>query len=345
MDGEHTATIIRHTPGISTIPIIVLTSVGRRGEVSHLRDLGCDGYLLKPVRQSSLQDTIAAVMSDPDRDGNVRGRAVVTRHTIREKKLRNVKILLVEDNPINRKVALAVLKREGYRADTAENGFLAVEMAGRKKYDLILMDVQMPGMDGVEATRLIREKEDGGRRAVIIAMTAHDQSDDKERCLAAGMDDYITKPLELSEVFGVLGRRLRGKADGGPLPRKEEAPAGEASDHGGSPADAIIDMESAMTRFGGDREFYHELIGDFLSYVPGKITALEEALRMRDIENVQGYAHSIKGAAGNLSARKVFSTALRIESKAGDGVLTDVPQLIEELKSEVARLRELKLSA
>lgn len=339
MDGERTATIVRHTPGISTIPIIVLTSVGRRGEVSHLRDLGCDGYLIKPVRQSLLLDTIAAVMSIHEGNRNVKDKTVVTRHTIREKKLKGVKILLAEDNLINKKVALAVLKKEGYRVDTVENGFFAVEAAGRNTYDLILMDVQMPGMDGVEATRLIREKEGLGRHTVIIAMTAHAMSEDRDRCLAAGMDDYISKPLKPEDVFSVLGKWLKSKRDDASSHRQEGAGTGSEGDTGGS-VDTIVDMESAMSRFGDDREFYRELIGDFLNYVPGKIKALEDAMRTRDRENIQSYAHSIKGAAGNLSARKVFSTALRIENKGSDGDLADVPLLIEELKSEIARLKE-----
>lgn len=340
MDGEHTAMIIRHTPEISTIPIIILTSVGRRGEVSHLRDLGCDGYLVKPIRQSFLLDAIAAVMSIRDGKGNVREKIVVTRHSVREEKLKNIKILLVEDNPINQKVAVAVLKKEGYRVDAVENGFLAVEAAGQNNYDLILMDVQMPEMDGVEATRLIREKEGGKRRSVIIAMTANVMSEDKDRCLEAGMDDYISKPLEPGEVFSVLGKWVRARVDDVPVRQKEASVSRVEPDKGG-PSDAIIDMESAMLRFGDDREFYRELIGDFLNYVPGRIKALEEAVQARDVENIQSYAHSIKGAAGNLSARKIFSTALRIENRGSGGVLEDVSLLVEELKSEIARLKEL----
>ncbi len=337
MDGEHTATIVRHTPGINTIPIIILTSLGRRGEVSHVRDMGCDGYLIKPIRQSFLLDAISTVMSIQKQP--LKDRTVVTRHTVREKKLRSVKILLVEDNPINRKVALAILNKEGYQVDTEENGFRAVEAVGRNPYDLILMDVQMPGMDGVEATRLIREKEGRDRHTIIIAMTAQTASVDKDRCLKAGMDDYIAKPLEAEDVYGVLGRWLKFRVDDAPSHRKDRQGA-EPESHANGGGDAVVDMKNAMSRFGDDREFYRELIGDFLNYVPGKIKALEEAVQARDVENVQGFAHSIKGAAGNLSARKVFSTALRIENKAGDGVLADVPLLIEELKSEITRLKE-----
>ncbi len=337
MDGEHTATIVRHTPGISEIPIIVLTSVGRRGEVSHLRELGCDGYLIKPIRQSFLLDAIDAVLSVRDDAGRTKDRTVVTRHTVREKKFRDARVLLVEDNPINRKVAVALLKKEGYRVDTVENGRLAVEAAGCNPYDMILMDMQMPEMDGVEATRLIREKEGPDRRAVIVAMTAQAVSAGRDRCLEAGMDDYLSKPLDPKEVSRILGRWLKAKV-GSSGRRQEERRAAPVPDTGET--GEVIELKSVMARFGDDREFYRELVGDFLNYVPGKIEELEEALQADDRETVQGIAHNIKGTAGNLGARKVFSTALRIENKSVSGILAEVPPLIEELKFEIARLKE-----
>ena len=205
MDGEQTLKLIKSDPLTRDTHVIILTSVGLRGDAAYLQELGCSSYLPKPVKQAMLRDVMLSVINctpgcpdDEDQHDSQCSNA--------EEKRANIHILLSEDNPINRKLAVTLLKKAGYRVDTAENGLQAVEMAQRKAYSLILMDVQMPEMDGFEATGILRARESGERHTPIIAMTAHAMKGDRERCLMSGMDDYISKPLSPPELYKTIDR-------------------------------------------------------------------------------------------------------------------------------------------
>ncbi len=206
MDGEETLRAIKEDPQISEVPVIMLTSIGQRGEVARLRALGCAGYLTKPVKQSQLAETIAAVLS-PRRSGpGTPTGPVVTRHSLREGKRKGIRILLAEDNPMNQKLAVALLTKDGYLVDAVEDGRKAVEALRQGQYDLVLMDVQMPVMNGFEATKAIREMEGETKHTPIVAMTAYAMTGDREKCLEAGMDDYVSKPIQAKELLEVIKR-------------------------------------------------------------------------------------------------------------------------------------------
>jgi CheY-like chemotaxis protein len=178
--------------------MILLTSRGMRGDAAQASNVGFDAYLTKPIKQSQLFDAVLTVFGKPV---NVEGKErhpIVTRHSIAETGKRKLKILLSEDNPVNQKVALIHLKKFGYTADVANNGHEALEAVKSHPYDLILMDVQMPEMDGYKATRAIRG---AGYRMPIIAMTANAMKGDREKCLEAGMDDYISKPVNPKKIL------------------------------------------------------------------------------------------------------------------------------------------------
>ena len=204
MDGEHVAIIIKNTPEISDTAIVILSSLGTRGDAANLRKIGCAGYLIKPIRQSLLFDTLVQVGAAGLESQKLKPKTFVTRHMIAEKKLNEIKMLLAEDNPVNQKLAVVMLGKAGFQVDVANNGQEAVTANSTGGYDIILMDVQMPEMDGLEATRRIREQEAGYRHTVIIAMTAHALKGDRERCLAAGMDDYIAKPINPPALFNLV---------------------------------------------------------------------------------------------------------------------------------------------
>jgi CheY-like chemotaxis protein len=196
----------------------MLTSAGRLGDGERCRQLGILAYLMKPVRHAELLDAISKVAQ---KSPQKRPEALVTRHSLREGKNR-LRILLAEDNAVNRLLAVRLLEKRGYIVSVATNGREAVEALEHDRYDLVLMDVQMPGMDGFEATAIVRAKESsiGTDRLPIIAMTAHALKGDEERCLAAGMDGYISKPIRTDQMFSTIENIMdrfgvRSEPDGG----------------------------------------------------------------------------------------------------------------------------------
>ena len=204
MDGFALAECISRNPGWSTATIMMLSSAGQRGDARRCRELGVAAYLTKPVRQGELLDAILTALGT--RAMRVDSPVLVTRHSLRENS-NHLRILLVEDNNVNQVFALRLLQKAGHTVALAGNGREALTALDRELFDVVLMDVQMPEMDGFEATAAIREKEKGsGNHLPIIAMTAHAMVGDKERCLAAGMDDYITKPIRRQELADVLKR-------------------------------------------------------------------------------------------------------------------------------------------
>jgi two-component system sensor histidine kinase/response regulator len=204
MDGFALATRIRENPALAGATIVMLTSVGLRGDGARCRELGVKAYLTKPIKQSELREAILVAMNS---QAGQKGRdTLVTRHSLREGH-RPLRVLLAEDNLVNQVLAKRLLEQRGHTVVVANNGLEALARLETATFDVVLMDVQMPEMDGFEATRAIREKEQaGGSRLPILALTAHAMKGDKERCLAAGMDGYISKPLQITELFAAIER-------------------------------------------------------------------------------------------------------------------------------------------
>jgi two-component system, sensor histidine kinase and response regulator len=206
MDGFTVAEHIQRNPELAGATIMMLTSAGHLGDAARCRELGISAYLVKPIHPGELLEAICLVVqkSTPERAATL-----ITRHTLREVRHR-MKVLLVEDNPVNQKLAAALLEKRGFRVTTMENGKAALAALEGASFDLLLMDVQMPEMDGFETTAAIREREKStGRHIPIIAMTAHALKGDQERCLAAGMDAYVSKPIRTSELFETIERTLK----------------------------------------------------------------------------------------------------------------------------------------
>jgi CheY-like chemotaxis protein len=221
MDGEEVARAIHADALLAGTRIVILTSGWKRREAQAWEDLGVAGHLTKPVKPAQLFDCIALIMGTHAATSTAP--ATVTESTLEHAEERaRLRILLVEDNPVNQKVAVAVLRRGGYRCDVVSDGRQAVERVARQRYDVVLMDCQMPNMDGFDATRRIRELEDGrpgAARLPIIAMTANALAGDRERCLAAGMDDYVSKPVKPAALYALLRRWVpaAAPADGAPV--------------------------------------------------------------------------------------------------------------------------------
>ncbi len=211
-------------------------------------------------------------------------------------------ILLAEDNLVNQKVAVGLLTKRGHRVTVVQNGIEALAALEREPFDLVLMDVQMPEMGGLEATRAIREREeDTGRHTRIVAMTAHAMTGDRERCLTAGMDGYLSKPIDSKMLFAVV----------------EQPP-----DCAVAPPDVVpFDRDSMMRRFGGDEHLVNEVIHLFLEDCPKRLAAIKSAVAARDADLIRTTAHALKGAAGNLSEGSLFEAAHVLERLGAEGRL------------------------
>jgi len=225
MDGFELARRIQQKPGTEDLKMMMLTSAGQRGDASRCRELGISAYLVKPIKQSELSRAISAVLGTSKRD---RGSRLITRHSLSESRP-GLRILLAEDNTVNQKVAARMLEKQGYKVVVARNGREAVAAAKNNHFDLVLMDVQMPEMDGFEATVAIRGTEKGAARHVpIIAMTAHAMTGDRERCLEAGMDDYLCKPINRDQLFEAIEHAARAPAPQRPSSTHAGAPGPRA---------------------------------------------------------------------------------------------------------------------
>ncbi|MGC8856993.1 MAG: response regulator [Anaerolineae bacterium] len=267
MDGEQTARAIRSAALKQQPGIIVLTSMGQHDDAKRLAQIGCNSYLIKPVKQRVLYEALATL---EQKAPQAPATPLSTVQSSPEKPSTRYKILLVEDNPINQKLAIALLQKAGYQVEVAESGLQAVEKATHQTYHAILMDVQMPDMDGYTATRLIRQQEDETHHTPTIAMTAHAMQGDRERCLAAGMDDYISKPINPQILFATVERWLLERSAGmiageiaTPMEKTESATVG--NDAAFSPFSSLppIDITGAMHRFSYDEQFFAEMVGSF----------------------------------------------------------------------------------
>jgi len=238
MDGEQLAGQIKAEAKIARIPLILVTSIPRQGDAERMLNAGFDAYLTKPVKQSKLYDAIATVMGLQQSEHAPEKKALVTEHSLKEAEQSRVRILLAEDNVVNQDVAVLMLKKAGYRCDVAVNGREAVEALSQTPYDLVFMDCQMPEMDGFEATREIRRHEGESVHTPIIAMTANAMKGDRDRCLEAGMDDYLSKPVTPSALKAILKKYLTHE--------KEAASGGSVSEAGNvTPLKARRDQEAA----------------------------------------------------------------------------------------------------
>jgi len=320
----------------------MMTSMGTRGDAGRLEALGFAAYLTKPVKQSQLFDCLMVVLHRRDRAQPAVAPRIVTRHALAERRKRTVRILLAEDNAVNRRVALKTLERLGYRADAVVNGAEALEALARRRYDVVLMDVQMPVMDGIEATRIIRALEREAsppQHLPIIALTAHAVKDYIDACLKAGMDDYLIKPVWRQNLID----RVDFWISQGASPDSAAQPASLVSSVAASGAchaagDAPLDFERALAEFEGNREFLTGLLERFLENVRNQLGTIREALDRADAEILRREAHAIKGGAANLAAVELSSAAAELEITAKSGSLGEAAGGLEKLEKAYRRL-------
>jgi PAS domain S-box-containing protein len=289
--------------------IIMLTSMDEKGSRERCRQMGISQYLVKPVSPSTLFNAIIEVLGAPEDRGGERPEAPAPVRIPSFKP--DLRILVAEDNPINAKLVLRLLERVGLKARIAENGLKATEAVGASDCDLILMDVQMPEMDGLAATRVIRERErTTGRHVPIIALTAHAIKGDRERFLASGMDDYLAKPLHADQLYRLIGKYAPSEGPAAPagLPPPPPAPEGTSA--------PLLDATGLVSRLGGDEALAREALGMFLEEGPRTLGRIDAAARRGDARELREAAHYLKGMAANVSAGAIQEACREAELMA-----------------------------
>jgi two-component system sensor histidine kinase/response regulator len=322
MDGLQLARALRAEPATAGIRIVLLTSSTQRGEARLAGEAGIDGYLAKPVRQSQLFDCLALVTGETSAP-----RPVVTTHRLAEARTQaRARILVAEDNPVNQRVAARTLEQLGYLVDIADDGAAAVQAVASTTYAAVLMDCQMPGMDGYAATAAIRGREGAGRHTPVVAMTASAMAGDRERCLAAGMDDYIAKPVRLEQLQATLARWVPTDADA----EVEDDPALD-------PAVVAGLRRLAEAAEGGVLEELAEL---FARDTPQRLAGLRRAAAEGDTHALAQAAHILKGSAANLGATAMVDLCQQLETQAKSGRMQAVDQLVARLEALYPRVAQ-----
>ena len=336
MDGIELACKIKADPALSPTRLVLLTSLGQRGDGVDVREAGIEAYLTKPARQSDLYDALATVIGDP-KAAPEEDPGLVTRSALREtRRASKARLLVAEDNPVNQKVAVRMLERLGYRADVAANGLEAVEALGRIPYAAVLMDVQMPEMDGYEATAEVRRRERGtGRRTPVIAMTANAMAGDREEALNAGMDDYVPKPVKPQELREVLERWVPEDPSNAPGPAAGGSAApGNGVAGGAAPLDRAVLANLAELEEGDGEGLLGELVSLFEQDARVRFSELYRAVEDGDARAVERASHALKGSSGNLGATPMARLCGELERAGSSGDLAQAPGLLEQIEAE-----------
>lgn len=324
MDGFALAERIKHDPNLAGATIMMLTSAGQRGDAQRCRELGIAVYLIKPIRQSELLEAILAALGKAPASGE--RATVITRHTLRETR-RKLQILLAEDNPVNQQLVMRLLEKRGHIVTVVSDGREVLATLEKSRFDLVLMDVQMTVMDGLQATAAIRTKEKSdGMHLPIIATTAHAMAEDRDRCLAAGMDAYISKPIQADELIAMVEGIVPANAVGGKKLLGVEKPA-------------VLDRMVALERLQGDSELLAELAEVFLKDHPRLLAELRNSLSEGDLIGLERAAHTIKGSAGNFAARRAVDAAIELERAARSGDFAECRRLCSVLETELDSLK------
>lgn len=323
-DGFALAAEIRATPELAATRLLLLTSAGQRGDAQHCREVGINAYLTKPIARADLLEALSALFAAPA-GGATPDEGIITRHTIAEAR-RRMHILLAEDNPVNQQVAATMLRKRGHEVDVVADGAAAVAAVRGTVYDVVLMDIQMPEMDGFAATEAIRAMPERAGLP-IIALTAHALSGERDRCLSHGMSGYLTKPFRSHELFGLV----EGWADSpAPIPAPAAAP------------DGPVDLEQfrRTMREAGAEEAVDSILETFLDTAPERLAVLGAAVERDETAGIAAAAHAFKSAAGSIGAKELATLLGDAEraARAGDG--TGARGLYDRIQREAGAVVE-----
>jgi CheY-like chemotaxis protein/HPt (histidine-containing phosphotransfer) domain-containing protein len=336
--GLDLAEALHEVPSCSSLPIVLLSSVRIRGDDSRPLTAGVVGMIYKPIRPAQLLDTLCRALSVQVHLEKRRPFApVLDPRLARRLPLR---LLLADDNPINQKVGLSVLRKLGYHADVATNGLEVLKALEQKAYDLLFLDVQMPEMDGLEAARQICSRWPREKRPRIVAMTGNALAGDREKCLDAGMDDYISKPIRVNELQAALerwGPLSTRKSDTAFLSRKRSLQPEDVLD-----SSVLAELESLSGD--DDSDMLRELVDIFIDSAPRRITQISQAIA--DPERLGFHAHALKSMGLNLGAKQIVQLSEKLEKLAREGKTDFAPSVLNDLQAAFtqtkARLLELR---
>lgn len=351
MDGRMLVEAILERRLLKSNAVIMLTSGTRPQDAQELQNLGIRTHLLKPAKQSEIYNAVVSSLNSSYRDGQSdspgtawstaeQTSSELSEESDSQPKNRRLNILLAEDNIVNQKLAVAILEKSGHRVNIVENGIKALEAIEKDEFDMVLMDVQMPEMDGFAATREIRKREQSSNQHIpIVAMTAHAMKGDRESCLEAGMDEYLSKPIRASDLeekisflfeSGLLGSTDRSRTD------RSSSLAGNGDP--GDPLESQIAWKKALRNTAGDNQLLEELLRTFLDEVPKLAQRMQTALGSDDRVGLRKLAHSIKGSLGFLETRDAQAYFQNLEDCAEEA---EPETLIEKFRESQQRLDQV----
>jgi signal transduction histidine kinase/DNA-binding response OmpR family regulator/HPt (histidine-containing phosphotransfer) domain-containing protein len=344
INGESIGLSIKNDEYVEKTHLILLNELGSKDNSTKFRDSGFSASLTKPLRQSILYDCIAQIMGISKNPPDTKEEPIITVKSIRKQRKTKSNILLVEDNNTNKIVAKTIINKYGYHVDHALNGLEALDILKSKHYDLVFMDIQMPIMDGFEATAQIRKLHGLISKTPIIAMTANAMTGDKERCLNAGMDDYIAKPVNPHAIAVILEKWIE-------TPQREKSSItlpspGQNSDisilnETSINSTQIFNLSDLMNRFDNDSDLIKILCNIFLEDVPTQILLLETAIKTKNRSEIKRIAHSIKGASSNIGGTNLFKTAETIEETAKTSSIPKLNKQLKKLKTDFNKLQTI----
>jgi CheY-like chemotaxis protein/anti-sigma regulatory factor (Ser/Thr protein kinase) len=330
IDGFTVAESIKTSQTLARATIMMLTSEGHSHDAARCRILGIESYLTKPIKQADLLNAIVTTLY-----GTVpKPQTIVPITPQLSKTSQPLHILVVDDNPVNQRLAVLLLKKRGHSVVVANNGQEALDMLAKESFALVLMDVQMPVMDGFVATRAIRQKEESTSQHIpVIALTAHAMRGDQERCLAAGMDAYLSKPLQAHQLFTTIERLCPSANDTSQIEEPTKSFSGEQTSSG-----AVFDQDTALAHVEGDHELLKEVVGLFLVESPELLSMIHDSIARGDGQMLQQAAHSVKGAVSSFGAHAAREAALKLETLGREGNLSQAEFACAELDREIAHL-------
>jgi two-component system sensor histidine kinase/response regulator len=359
MDGFEVAATIKDEPGLAGVTIMMLTSDQQPGDVARCRSLGINVYVVKPIGRSALLNAILTALGGPAATlpAAASAPAAAAHHSGHEPVLR---VLLAEDNEVNRRLVVRLLEKRGHSVAIACNGREAIDMLelrGFAAFDAVLMDIQMPVLDGLRATSMIRVREKAlGNHVPIIGVTAHAREEDRVRCLEAGMDGYVSKPIRSTELFAELHRvvsetqgrqfmRQLSEQDFAPRAAENGSGADAASDMSGEQIvapeliEAAFDRTALLDRVEGDEELLAEIVRLFLDELPRALEELKVAGKVDDLKALARAAHKLRGVLGNLCAAPATAAAMKLEQSADGDDMSAARRALTVLAFELDRLK------
>src|SRR5216117_628950 len=314
LDGFALAAAVRADPELAATKLLILTSAGQRGDGERCRHMGIQAYLTKPIARADLIEAVGTVLAEAPPAGAAP--TLITRHSIAESR-HALQILLAEDNPVNQQVAMAMLVKRGHQVDVVSNGREAVDAVGARKYDVVLMDIQMPEMDGFAAAEAIRALPQG-RTLPIIALTAHALSGERERCLERGMTGYLAKPFKAHDLFGAVEGRAAATPDTAAAP----------------PPPVDLAAFRGTMREAGAEAAVDGILATFATTLPQRLEALAEAARGGAAEPIQRAAHAFKSAAATIGAHRLAQLLDDMEASARSGDVARAQSALPNVRRE-----------